>query len=75
MSGNTATAHCAFIFDNDFITQGSHRSGNSGKSRKVLKTFSSQGNLGKTGFSAKIKEKNFKSGNFFSKLFLNLLNL
>ena len=45
--------------------QGSHRSGKSGNSGKILKTFSSQGNQGKTGFSAKIREKNFKSGNFF----------
>ena len=46
--------------------QGSHQSGNSGE---ILKTFQSGKN---TGFSAKIGEKNFKSGNFFSKPFLNL---
>ena len=39
-------------------SQGSHQLGNSGK---ILKTFSSQGNQGKT---AKIRGKNFKSGNF-----------
>ena len=44
------------------MIQGSHRSGKSGK---ILKIFSSQGNQGKRGFSAKIRGKNFKSGNFF----------
>ena len=44
----------------------SHRSGKSGK---ILKTFSSQGNQGKTGFSAKIREKIFESGNFFQNYF------
>ena len=42
--------------------QGSHRSGKSGK---ILKTFSSQGNQVKTGVSAKIRENCSNQGNFF----------
>ena len=53
--------------------QGSHWSGNSGK---ILKTFSSQGNQGKTGvFQPKSGKKISNQGTFFSKPFSNLLNL
>ena len=45
------------------LSQGSHRSG------KFLKTFFQSGKSGKTGFSAKIREKMFKLGNFFSRPF------
>ena len=37
--------------------------------REILKTFSSQGNQEKMGFSAKIREKMLKSGNFFQNHF------
>ena len=46
--------------------QGSHRSGKSGNSGKILKTFSSQGNQGKTGgFQPKSGEKISNQGTFF----------
>ena len=44
-----------------------------GKTGKILITSSSQGNQGKTGFSAKIREQNFKSGNCFSQTIFKLL--
>ena len=45
------------------LSQGSHRSGNSGK---ILKTFSSQGNQGKTGvFQPKSGKKISNQGTFF----------
>ena len=45
------------------LWQGSHRSGNSGK---ILKTFSSQGNQGKTGvFQPKSGKKISNQGTFF----------
>ena len=45
------------------INQGSHQSGNSGK---ILKTFSSQGNQGKTGiFQPKSGKKISNQGTFF----------
>ena len=48
-------------------SQGSHRSGNSGK---ILKTFSSQGNQGKTGvFQPKSGKKISNQGTFFPKHF------
>ena len=44
--------------------------------RENFEDFFQSGKSGKNrGFSAKIREKNFKSGNFFSKPFSNLLNL
>ena len=44
--------------------------------RENFEDFFQSGKSGENrGFSAKIREKNFKSGNFFSKPFLNLLNL
>ena len=44
--------------------------------RENFEDFFQSGKSGKNGgFSAKIREKNFKSGNFFSKPFPNLLNL
>ena len=44
--------------------------------RENFEDFFQSGKSGKNrGFSAKIREKNFKSGNFFFKPFLNLLNL
>ena len=44
--------------------------------RENFEDFFQSGKSGKKrGFSAKIREKIFKSGNFFSKPFLNLLNL
>ena len=47
--------------------QGSHRSGNSGK---ILKTFSSQGNQGKTGvFQPKSGKKISNQGTFFQTIF------
>ena len=46
--------------------QGSHQSGKSGNSGKILKTFSSQGNQGKTGiFQPKSGEKISDQGTFF----------
>ena len=49
------------------ILQGSHRSGNSGK---ILKTFSSQGNQGKTGvFQPKSGKKISNQGTFFANHF------
>ena len=45
--------------------QGSHRSGKSGNSGKILKTFSSQGNQGKTGgFQPKSGKKISNQGTF-----------
>ena len=44
--------------------------------KKNFEDFFQSGKSGKNrGFSAKIREKNFKSGNFFPKPFSNLLNL
>ena len=44
--------------------------------RENFEDFFQSGKSGKNrGFSAKIRGKNFKSGNFFSKPFSNLLNL
>ena len=44
--------------------------------RENFEDFFQSGKSGKNrGFSAKIREKNFKSGNFFPKPFSNLLNL
>ena len=44
--------------------------------RENFEDFFQSGKSGKNrGFSAKIREKNFKTGNFFSKPFSNLLNL
>ena len=44
--------------------------------RENFEDFFQSGKSGKNGgFSAKIREKNFKSGNFFSQPFSNLLNL
>ena len=55
------------------VNQGSHRSGKSGNSGKILKTFSSQGNQGKTrGFQPKSGKK-FQIRELFSKPFSNLL--
>ena len=54
-----------FIEENCVMSfyQGSHRSGNSGK---ILKTFSSQGNQGKTGvFQPKSGKKISNQGTFF----------
>ena len=47
---------------NHFHIQGSHRSGNSGK---ILKTFSSQGNQGKTGFFQPNSGKKFQIRELF----------
>ena len=59
---------CVFI-NNVFSPcplQGSHRSGKSGNSGKILKTFSSKGNQGKTGlFQPKSGEKISNQGTFF----------
>ena len=53
--------------------QGSHRSGKSGNSGKILNTFSSQGNQGKTGgFQPKSGKKFSNQGTFFSKSFSTL---
>ena len=50
--------------------QGSHRSGNSGK---ILKTFSSKGNQGKTrGFQPKSGKKISNQGTFFPNHFLTI---
>ena len=50
--------------------QGSHQSGKSGNSGKILKTFSSQGNQGKTGvFQPKSGKKISNQGTFFSNHF------
>ena len=62
--------------DPGLVRQGSHRSGKSGNSGKILKTFSSQGNQGKNRvFQPKSGKKISKSGNFFSKPFPTFLNL
>ena len=48
------------------LIQGSHQSGKSGNSGKILKTFSSQGNQGKTGiFQPKSGKKISNQGTFF----------
>ena len=50
---------------NQYLVQGSHRSGKSGNSGKILKTFSSQGNQGKTGvFQPKSGKKISNQGTF-----------
>ena len=49
-----------------YFTQGSHRSGNSGKSGKILKTFSSQENQGKTGGFQPKSRKIIQIREFFS---------
>ena len=54
--------------------QGSHRSGKSGNSGKILKTFSSQGNQEKTGGFQPKSGKKFQIRELFSKPFSNLLN-
>ena len=52
------------------IVQGSHRSGKSGNSGKILNTFSSQGNQGKTGgFQLKSGKKFSNQGTFFQNHF------
>ena len=55
--------------DKQILRQGSHRSGKSGK---IFEGFFQSGK--NRGFPAKIREKNFKSGNFFPKPFSNLIN-
>ena len=58
-----------------------YRMGNAGfppirEFRENFEDFFQSGKSGKNrGFSAKIRGKNFKSGNFFPKPFSNLLNL
>ena len=55
-----------YIFEPDVNPQGSHRSGKSGNSGKILKTFSSQGNQGKTGvFQPKSGKTISNQGTFF----------
>ena len=48
------------------VIQGSHQSGKSGK---ILKTFSSQRNKGEIGFSANIREKFSNQGTFIKTIF------
>ena len=72
----------------DGIKQGSHRSGKSGNSGEILKSFSSQGNQGKTGVFQPKSGKKFQIRELFfqtiskpfkpinlRKCFLRLLNL
>ena len=43
--------------------------------REIFEDFFQSGKSGKNGFFSQNQGKNFKSGNFFSKPFPNLLNL
>ena len=59
-----------WVFRFHYFQQGSHRSGKSGNSGKILKTFSSQGNQGKTGgFQPKSGKKISNQGTFSQNIF------